>query len=248
MESPNQTTVVVVDDDVEIRELVGKFLSQHQLNVLLAENGEELFTILENNTCDCIVLDVMMPGDDGFEVCRKLRASSQIPVIMLTAVTDDTDKIIGLELGADDYLTKPFNPRELLARIKAILRRHPNQAVATETINAQGPAGTCYLFEGWRLDKEARNLTASDDVEISLSTGEYDLLIAMVQNSGRVLNRDQLLDMTKNRSAGPFDRSIDIQISRLRQKIEANPKKPKLIKTVRGGGYMFTAKVKVLHA
>lgn len=246
MTHTNTTNILVVDDDTEIRDLVGNFLEQHQFNVCLAEDGEKMFSILNHEEIHCIVLDVMMPGDDGFSLCRQLRSKSQIPIIMLTAVTDDMDKVIGLELGADDYLTKPFNPRELLARIKAILRRnHPNQAQPYE--QELTTANTKYIFANWQLEKESRNFISPEKIEISLSTGEFDLLLALVENPNRVLTRDQLLDITRNRTAAPYDRSIDIQISRLRQKIESNPKKPKLIKTVRGGGYMFTPKVKIVH-
>jgi two-component system OmpR family response regulator len=182
------------------------------------------------------LLDLMLPGDDGLTLCRKLRADSGVPVLMLTAKGEEVDRIVGLEVGADDYLPKPFNPRELLARVRAILRR----AGEGPAPHAKGPA---YRFAGFALEPAARRLTGADGNEVVLTAGEYDLLLALVERAGRVLSRDQILDLTRGRSAGPFDRGVDIQISRLRHKIEANPDDPALIKTVRGGGYVFAAPV-----
>lgn len=194
---------------------------------------------------DLIVLDIMMPGDDGFTLCQKLRTSSSVPIIMLTAKGEDTDRIVGLEIGADDYLSKPFNPRELLARIKAIFRR-----VGFDERNDEfeDTKPNLFKFSEWTLNTYTRQLFSADKVEIALSSGEFNLLLAFLERPQRVLNRDQLLDVTKNRSAGPYDRSIDIQISRLRQKLEEDPKKPLLFKTIRGGGYMLTATVERQHA
>lgn len=236
-------TLLVVDDDREIRELLADLLSnKYGYEVICACNGQEMFQQLDQSEVDLIVLDVMMPGDDGFELCRKLRTSSKIPIIMLTANGDETDRIVGLEVGADDYLPKPFSPRELVARIRAVLRR--SEIVVEEVMATIQPGDTdddVICFNDWILDLATRHLTSPDSIEISLSAGEYSLLIAFVKHPRRVLSRDQLLELTRNRSAGPFDRSIDIQVSRLRQKIEEDPKKPEIIKTVRGGGYMFTA-------
>ncbi|MAZ39354.1 MAG: two-component system response regulator [Legionellales bacterium] len=191
---------------------------------------------------DLIILDIRMPGEDGFTVCQKIRKTSDIPIIMLTANGEDMDRIIGLEMGADDYLPKPFNPRELVARIKAVLRR------TAETKNSHKEEmhidTEIYTFVNWKLDTATRVLMSPDDLEISITAGEYTLLMTFLERPKRVLSRDQLLEITHNRQAGPFDRSIDIQVSRLRQKIEDDPKNPKLITTVRGGGYMFTAPVK----
>ena len=193
--------------------------------------------VMERASIDLLVLDLMLPGEDGLSLIRKLRATSAIPVIMLTAMGEDADRIVGLEMGADDYLPKPFNPRELLARIKAVLRR----------INPQRPpwaaVGDVARFDGWVLELGPRRLLSPTGDEIELSTGEYELLHAFITHPRRVLSRDQLLDLARGRSAVPFDRSIDIQVMRLRRKIEADPKEPRLIKTVRGGGYIFAAEV-----
>jgi two-component system, OmpR family, response regulator len=236
----NKPTLLIVDDDSEIRNLLGKFLKEHGFNVLLANDGLEMATRLEEAHIDLIILDLMLPGDDGLTLCRGLRSDSEVPIIMLTAAGEDIDRIVGLEMGADDYLSKPFNPRELLARIKAILRRRQGQ-VNTDT---QQIEHVIYEFEGWFLDRTSRRLASHDGVEITLSAGEFDLLTTLVEHPQKVLSRDQLLDFTKNREAGPFDRSIDIQISRLRRKLEPDPKNPVIIKTVRGGGYVLSTIVK----
>ena len=231
--------ILVVDDDREIRDLLGKFLGQHELRVTTAADGVEMKKALEDWNIDLIVLDLMLPGDDGLTLCRNLRAESDIPVIMLTAMGEDVDRIVGLEMGADDYIAKPFNPRELLARIKSVLRR----AQAMPDRGAK-PEGTAAGFAGWRLDMDKRELHAQDGVLVPLSGGEYDLLAVFISHPGRVLSRDQLLVLARGREAQPFDRSIDVQVSRLRRKIEDDPKEPSLIKTVRSGGYMFTPAVK----
>ena len=232
--------ILIVDDDKGIRDLLGKFLQKHGFQSLLAKNGEEMADALQNHSIDLIILDIMMPGEDGMTLCRQLRAQSNIPIIMLTAISEEVDRILGLEMGADDYLSKPFNPRELLARVKAILRRS-SQA---QTIDEAKPSDHTYFrFADWTLDKTARRLTSPDNLEISLSSGEYTLLLAFLERPQQVLSRDHLLDLTKNRMAGPYDRSIDIQISRLRHKIEEDHKNPSLLKTVRGGGYVLTIAV-----
>lgn len=229
--------ILVVDDDREIRDLTARFLRKHGFRVDDASNGREMDAQLAAGHFDLIVLDLMMPGEDGLSICRRLRNDSAIPIIMLTALGEDTDRIVGLEVGADDYLPKPFNPRELLARIKAVLRRGSGNG---ERIDSSGKKLT---FEGWTIDIDKRNLTAPDGVLVSLTAGEFDLLVALAERPQRVLSRDQLLDLTRGREAGPFDRSVDVQLSRLRRKVESDPKDPTLIKTVRGGGYMFTADV-----
>lgn len=237
--------LLVVDDDQDIRDLLSEFLRKYEFKVSTAQDGVEMFKQLSKHHFDLIVLDIMLPGDDGFTLCRKVRADSDTPIIMLTASGEETDRIVGLEMGADDYVAKPFNPRELLARIKAILRRRvvgvPKKLQLQLSDNA-------VRFESWTLDIGTRCLLSPDNVEIALSAGEFDLLAALIDNAQSVVSRDDLLEITKNRSAGPFDRSIDVQISRLRHKIEKDPKQPVFIKTVRGGGYIFTPQVERISA
>ena len=230
--------ILIVDDDREIRDLVARFLKKHDYRVDTAAEGRAMMKLLDAGRFDLVVLDLMLPGEDGLSLCRRLRASSDLPVIMLTAVGEETDRIIGLEMGADDYLPKPFNPRELLARIKAVLRRTggPRREAAEE-------GDEVLSFEGWRLDLAKRELRTAEGVLTPLTAGEFDLLVAFAEHPHRVLSRDQLLDLTKGREAQPFDRSIDVQLSRLRRKIEADPKAPAIVKTVRGGGYLFTPAV-----
>ncbi|MCC7167517.1 MAG: response regulator [Rhodospirillales bacterium] len=227
--------ILVVDDDREIRDLLARFLAKHGLRVTTARDGVEMMKALETHRIDLVVLDLMLPGEGGLALCRKLRANSAIPVIMLTAMGEETDRIVGLEMGADDYMAKPFNPRELLARIKAVLRRAP---AATLDAPAKG-----YRFARFALDPGTRTLADETGQPIELTGGEFELLLAFVERPQRVLTRDQLLDLTRGREAGPFDRAIDIQVSRLRRKIETDPADPVLIKTVRGGGYMLAVKV-----
>ncbi len=234
--------ILVVDDDAEIRGLLSGFLARHDLRVTTAACGSEMKAALANWAIDLIVLDVMMPAEDGLTLCRDLRGrGSNVPVIMLTAMGEETDRIVGLEMGADDYLPKPFNSRELLARIKAVLRRsgnHPGPAADTEKKQQT------ITFAGWTFDLESRELTSPEGIRVELSGGEFQLLEAFVTHPGRVLSRDQLLDLARGREAAPFDRAIDVQVSRLRRKIEADPKSPLLVKTVRAGGYLFTPSVK----
>lgn len=233
--------ILVVDDDREIRDLLGRFLVRHGLRVSTAADGREMQALLQGNAIDLIVMDVMMPGEDGLTLTRNLRAGkNRIPIIMLTAMGEDTDRIIGLEMGADDYVPKPFNPRELLARIKAVLRRFAEGGMAADRPEADADGVN---FAGWTFEMTARELIAPDGAAVVLSGGEYELLHAFVTHPGRVLSRDQLLDIARGRNAQPFDRAIDVQVSRLRKKIEPDAKTPTLIKTVRGGGYMFTPKV-----
>lgn len=228
--------ILVVDDHDEIRDLLGRYLDQHGYLVSLADGGEAMRGVLERETIDLVVLDIMMPGEDGLTLCRYLQESNGPPVIMLTAMSEEADTIVGLEMGADDYVTKPFSPRELLARIKAVLRR-------LEPISGKEPAGRVqseWQFKGWSLDIHQHQLTREDGLLVDLSAAEFRLLKVFLEHSRQVLSRDQLMDLTKGREALPFDRSIDNQISRLRKKIEKDPKNPTLIKTVWGGGYMFT--------
>lgn len=226
--------ILVVDDHNEIRDLLGRYLGQHGYRVSLAADGEAMRQVLSQESIDLVVLDIMMPGEDGLSLCRYLRQHDGPPVIMLTAMSEEADTVVGLEMGADDYVSKPFSPRELLARIKAVLRR-------MEAISAKEPAVTGqWLFKGWSLDVHQYQLTRQDGLLVALSAAEFRLLKVFLQHARQVLSRDQLMDLTKGREALPFDRSIDNQISRLRKKIEQDPKNPTLIKTVWGGGYMFT--------
>lgn len=231
--------ILVVDDDREIRDLLARFLDSHGYRVTAAADGREMRKAIDDWAIDLVVLDLMLPGEDGLSLCRNLRAGSDMPVIMLTAMGEETDRIVGLEMGADDYISKPFNPRELLARIKSVLRRSGGETYGKKI----SPEGVLE-FGGWRLDPGSRELTSPDGVLVELSGGEFDLLCAFVNHPQRVLSRDQLLDLARGREAQPFDRSIDVQVSRLRRKIEADPKEPIFIKTVRGGGYMFAQPVR----
>jgi two-component system OmpR family response regulator len=233
-------TLLVVDDDQDIRDLLGRFLRQHGFVVLLAEDGQQMDAQLSKHRVDMIILDLMMPGEDGMSICRRLRQQSTIPILMLTAITEDVECILGLESGADDYLSKPFNPREVLARIKAIFRRAETKQVGMRPAPVEKK---CYEFAGWQLDDSRRQLFSPDGVEVMLSSGEYDLLAIMVKNPQQALSRDRLMTLTKNRNAEVYDRSIDIQISRLRHKLEEDAKKPQLIKTIRGNGYMLASSV-----
>ncbi|WP_421334168.1 response regulator [Aeromonas veronii] len=232
------THILVVDDHSEIRDLLKRFLEQHGLRVSCARDGKEMKRLLEEREFDLLVLDLMMPGEDGLTLCRELRVKSNQPIIMLTAMGEETDRIIGLEMGADDYLAKPFNPRELLARIKAVMRRTQAETQpAAETLTRD------LRFDRWLLDVNRRELVDEDGVGLSLSTAEFDLLKVFLERPQRVLSRDQLLDLARGREAVAFDRAIDTLVSRLRRKLERDPKNPELIKTIWGGGYMFSADV-----
>ncbi len=234
--------VLIIDDDKEILNLLCDFLQKHNFQIELASNTIEADKKLASDKFDLLVLDIMMPGEDGLSFCKRIRAESSIPVIMLSAVSDDTDRIVGLEIGADDYLPKPFNPRELLARIRAVLRRnakHPDQQNPIQNLYKN----ICYQFNEWVLNPAKRELLNSNKVLISLTSSEFDLLLCFVDHPQVVLSRDQLLDLTKGHAAEPFDRSIDVLLSRLRQKVESDSKQPTLIKTIRNSGYIFTATV-----
>lgn len=233
--------VLVVDDHKEIRDLLAKYLAKNGLRVSTANGGTEMRQQLKTASIDLVVLDIMMPGEDGLSLCRSLRHEGNIPIVLLTAVSDETDRIIGLELGADDYVTKPFNPRELLARIRALLRR-----VNAMTAAPADPERKRYLFDRWTLDVSRRALLDDTGAEIPLGTAEYRLLLALVTRPGVVLTRNQLLDITAGRSAQVFDRSIDNLVSRLRRRLEADPQQPALIKTVWGDGYTFAGTVEEL--
>jgi len=233
--------LLIVDDDKELCSLLSKFLSRHGYRVSIAHNGSQMASILEVSRISLVILDLMLPGEDGLALCRRLRATSTLPIIMLTAMGDEVDRIIGLEMGADDYLAKVANPRELLARVRAVLRR-----VGAPGAGSSSGQGRILEFAGWRLDVTHRQLFSTKGTLVPLRAGEFDLLLAFVQRPQRVLTRDQLLDLSRGRSANAFDRSIDVQISRIRRKIELDPKEPTLIKTVRSGGYILAADVVVV--
>ena len=229
--------ILVVDDHREIRDLLARFLGAQGFRVSTAVDGRAMRKALEEARIDLIVLDRMLPGEDGLALCRQLRASSTIPIIMLTAMGEPVDRTIGLEIGADDYVTKPFDARELLARIRAVLRRAQGSAEPAVV------SGAPLRFAGWRFHADRRELENADGVIEPLSTGEYELLMAFIQHPQRVLSRDQLIDLARGHSTAINDRSIDTQVMRLRRKIEPDPKTPTLIKTVWGGGYLFAPEI-----
>jgi two-component system OmpR family response regulator len=230
--------ILIVDDDREIRDLLARFLVRHDFRVDTAADGKEMDRVMAGGRFDLIVLDLMMPGEDGLSICRRLRTDSTIPIVMLTALGEEADRIVGLEIGADDYLPKPFNPRELLARIRAVLRRLENAGVSQD-----GERPRKLSFDHWEVDLAARELRDPDGTLVVLTSGEFDLLEALVERPQQVLSRDQLADLTSGRVLGPLDRSIDVALSRLRRKLGEDPKTPKLIKTVRHGGYYFASDV-----
>jgi two-component system, OmpR family, response regulator len=235
--------LLIVDDDKELCALLSKFLSRHGYRVSIAHNGGAMASIMETSRINLVILDLMLPGDDGLVLCRRLRATGTLPIIMLTAMGDEVDRIIGLEMGADDYIAKVANPRELLARVRAVLRRSgaPHDGAAADQKRV-------LEFAGWRLDVTQRQLISPKQAWVPLRAGEFELLLVFAERPQRVLSRDQLLDLARGRSANPFDRSIDVQISRLRRKIENDPREPELIKTVRSGGYILAANVVAVGA
>lgn len=230
--------ILIVDDHREIRELVARALASEGFRISSAVDGKAMRKLMADARIDLILLDLMLPGEDGLSLCRAIRTELNIPIIMLTAKGDEIDRVVGLELGADDYVAKPFGSRELVARIRAVLRRTRIEETTDQPSRAQR-----YHFDRWQLDTGARELLRGDGVTVPLSTGEFDLLIALVERPQRVLSRDQLLDIARGRAASAFDRSIDTQVSRLRKKLEEDPNEPKIIKTVWGGGYMFALAV-----
>ena len=230
--------ILVVDDDPEIRALLKSYLEKNGYQVSTAVEGNGMWSVLGQTRIDLIVLDLMLPGSDGMELCRTLRARSKIPIIMLTARGDEMDRILGLEMGADDYLAKPFSARELLVRIKVVLRRARDIPFDPLT-----DAPEKLAFSGWTLDTRTQHLTSPDDLVVPLSSAEYRLLHVLLTHPNRALTRDQLLDLTQGRDGGPFDRSIDVLIGRLRKRLGDNAKRPELIKTVRGRGYLLASRV-----
>ncbi|TDX82208.1 two-component system OmpR family response regulator [Neorhizobium sp. R1-B] len=228
--------ILIVEDDREIANLLALTMQDNGMTPTVAEDGGAMKALLRNNPYDLIILDVMLPGEDGLSICRKVRAEKTIPIILLTALGEEVDRIVGLEVGADDYVTKPFSPREVVARVRSLLRRASYGFI-------KNSGHQKLRFDGWQLDPMRRQLHDPSHARVALTTTELDLLLAFCRNPGRVITREELLSLTHSGLAGPIERSIDVHISRLRQKIEANPREPALLQTVRLGGYMFTAKV-----
>jgi len=226
--------ILIVDDDREIRSLLREFLEKNGYRATAVADGKGMWRALEQSHVDLIVLDLMLPGQDGLSLCRELRAKSQVPVLMLTALGEEVDRVVGLEVGADDYLAKPFSPRELVGRIKAILRRTAYMPREPTPDAVKG-----YRFGDWELDTTTRRLTHKDGTAVDLSGAEFRLLTILLAHPKRVLSRTQLMELLRGRDHDPFDRSIDVRITRLRRKIEPDPSKPQVIKTVRGTGYMY---------
>ena len=228
--------ILVVEDDREISALIARYLRGNDCRVSLAGDGREMDRVLADARVDLIVLDLMLPGEDGLSLCRRIRTHSALPILMLTAKSEEIDRIVGLEIGADDYLGKPFSPRELLARIRAILRRGPPADQHDDMTRR-------FHFQGWTLDSGLRQVLSPVGARIAITGAEFDLLHALCLRPGRVLSRDQLLDLTQGRSAGPFERSIDVLVSRIRQKVERDVRNPEIIRTIRSGGYLFAPEV-----
>jgi two-component system OmpR family response regulator len=225
--------LIIVDDDREIRTLLSQYLDKHDFRTTAVADGKEMRRVMDRSRVDLVVLDLMLPGEDGLSICRELRTRSQVPIIMLTARGEDVDRIVGLEIGADDYVPKPFNPRELLGRIRAVLRRtaHAPRDPSPETIRS-------FSFSNWKLDTTTRTLTDLEGKEVALSGAEYRLLAVLLSSANRVLNRSQLTELLRGREADPFDRSIDVRVSRLRQILGDDARAPQIIKTVYGEGYV----------
>jgi two-component system OmpR family response regulator len=235
--------VLALDDDPSVRQLVHDYLVENELRVTAVASGAELDRVMARETIDLVVLDLRLQGEDGLQIARRLRESSAIPILMLTGRAEEADRVMGLELGADDYLTKPFSPRELLARIRALLRRARAQATVADAIAKV----RAYRFGGWELNIGLRRLRTSEGRIVELTNGEFSLLAAFVSAPQRVLSRDQLLDLSRLHNAEVYDRSIDVQILRLRRKIEVDPAQPQFIKTERGAGYLFAASVELIQ-
>ncbi|HEX6141454.1 MAG TPA: response regulator [Geminicoccaceae bacterium] len=231
--------IVVVDDEPEIRLMLSDYLSHSGFEVSAADGGAEMRQVLATRPADLVILDITMPGEDGLTLARYLREHTKVGIVMLTAAGGVVDRIVGLEMGADDYIAKPVDLRELLARVRSVLRRLPQGRSRPAPADAPGPTGPSIRFGTCRLDLDAHRLLAADGSDIPITSMEYDLLKAFADNPNRVLSRDRLLDLAHNKDWEPFDRSIDIRIARLRRKIEDDPAKPQVIKTVRGAGYIF---------
>jgi two-component system OmpR family response regulator len=227
--------ILVVDDDADVRELVAEYLGKNDMRVSAAGSGREMFALFDREAIDLVLLDLKLPGEDGMQLARSLRERATVPIVLLTGRNEEADRVMGLELGADDYVTKPFSPRELLARVRAVLRRYQVQATLPQRDNTR----RAFRFSGWELNLRTRRLLAPDGTSVELSNGEFSLLNALCRAPQRVLSRDQLLSMSRLHEAEVYDRTIDVQILRLRRKIEPDPARPTVIRTVRGAGYLF---------
>jgi two-component system, OmpR family, response regulator len=235
--------ILLVDDDPALREMLQEYLASHQLRVTTVASGSEMTHQIDREAIDLVLLDLRLPGEDGLELARELRERGNLPIVLLTGRAEEADRVMGLELGADDYVTKPFSPRELLARIRAVLRRYQVAATLPERDGTR----RAFRFDGWEFNLRTRRLVSPVGASIELSNGEFSLLVALCGAAGRVLSREQLLSLSRLHDAEVYDRSIDVQILRLRRKIEADPARPELIRTQRGAGYLFDASVQTLY-
>ena len=235
--------LLVIDDDPAIRELIHEYLCNNDMRVSVGGSGREMFEAIEREAIDLVLLDLRLPGEDGMQLVRALRERATIPIVLLTGRSEEADRVMGLELGADDYVTKPFSPRELLARVRAVLRRYQVQTTLPERDNTR----RAFRFSGWELNLRSRRLVSASSISVELSNGEFSLLNALCRAPRRVLTRDQLLSMSRLHEAEVYDRSIDVQIRRLRLKIEADPANPVLIVTARGAGYQLDSDVEALY-
>lgn len=234
--------ILVIDDDPDIRELVVEYLGKNDMRVSVGSSGKEMFEVFDREAIDLVLLDLKLPGEDGMNLARQLRERATVPIVLLTGRNEEADRVMGLELGADDYVTKPFSPRELLARLRAVLRRYQVQATLPERDNTR----RAFRFSGWELNLRTRRLLAPDGSSVELSNGEFSLLNALCRAPQRVLTRDQLLSMSRLHEAEVYDRTVDVQIRRLRLKIEPDQSKPVLIVTERGAGYRLASEVETL--
>jgi len=244
MNTENAPHVLAIDDDPAMRQLIAEYLGENDVRVTAVATGEEMSRVLAEQAIDAIVLDLRLSGEDGMELAKKVRADSMIPIIMVTGRKEEADRVMGLELGADDYITKPFSPRELLARVRAVLRRYK---ILEDVMPARDEKRRAYRFGGWELNLRTRRLVSPEGERVELTNGEFSLLQAFCAAPKRILSRDQLLELSRLNRAEVYDRSIDVQILRLRRKIESNPSHPEYIKTERGAGYLFDVPVDVLR-
>lgn len=243
MSSLNAAHILVVDDEQSMRDMLQDYLGAHDLRVSVASSGREMNRALDREAIDLVLLDLKLPGEDGMQLARSLRERGNLPIVVLTGMNEEADRVMGLELGADDYVTKPFSPRELLARIRAVLRRYQIQAVLPERDNTR----RAFRFNGWELNLRTRRLLSPTGLSVELSNGEFSMLVALCSAPQRVLSRDQLLSLSRLHEAEVYDRTIDVQILRLRRKLEADPSRPELILTERGQGYLFNVAVETLY-